>query len=310
MNPSPLIAGVELGGTKSIAVIAQGANIFAEERWQTGEPNETLGRIADWIAAAAPGPVTALGLASFGPLGLNPGQADYGCITSTPKPGWSETPVLDLFASRFAVPIGFDTDVAGSALAEGRWGASVNCDVHIYVTVGTGLGAGIVVGGKAVHGQIHPEVGHIRVRRSVGDDFPGLCPFHGDCIEGLVAGPAISARAGAAADTLPIDHPVWNRVADELAELMAQFILTVSPERIILGGGVMRDRAQLLPRIRARTAQLLGGYVANTDANDLAKLIVEPGLGSDAGPLGAVALALEKIGHLAQFAISDRPTSR
>lgn len=291
----PLVAGVELGGTKSIAVIARGRDIVAEARWPTRGPDETLECIADWITVAAPGPVQALGLASFGPLCLNSARTDFGCITGTPKPFWSGTPIRGYFASRFDVPIGFDTDVAGAALAEGQWGASSGCDVHIYVTIGTGVGAGIVAHGKAVHGRVHPEIGHLRIRRAADDDFPGHCAFHGDCLEGLVAGPAISARAGMPADTLASDDPVWTLVIDEVAELMALLILTVSPERLVLGGGVMRDRSFLLPQIRIRTAQLLGGYVAHTDAADLMDLIVQPGLGPDAGPLGAVALALEAL---------------
>lgn len=296
MDSSVLVAGVELGGTKSIAVLARGRDIIAEARWPTEGPEETLKRVADWIAVTAPEPVAALGLASFGPLGLNLARSDFGHVTGTPKPFWSGTPVRSYFASRFAVPIGFDTDVAGAALAEGRWGASIGRDVHVYVTIGTGVGAGIVVGGRPVHGRVHPEVGHLRVRRSPGDDFPGHCAFHGDCLEGLVAGPAIAARAGKPAEMLSLDDAVWGRVVEEVAELMALLILTLSPERIVLGGGVMRDRLPLLPRIRERTAHLLAGYVADADADNLAGLIVHPGLGPDAGPLGAVALALERLG--------------
>ena len=293
MDLLPLVAGVELGGTKSIAVVARGRDVVAEARWPTGKPEETLRGIANWIAMSAPEAIAALGVASFGPLCLDPARAEFGCITKTPKPLWSGTPVRGYFASRFAVPVGFDTDVTGAALAEERWGASAGCDVHVYVTVGTGVGAGIVVGGKVVHGRIHPEAGHLRVRRSPGDDFAGLCPFHGDCLEGLVSGPAIAARAGVPADRLAPDHPVWDRVADELAELMTMLILGLSPQGIAIGGGVMQNRPALLPRIRARTLDLLGGYVVAIDAETLDDMIVPPGLGADAGPLGAVALALD-----------------
>lgn len=291
---APLVAGVELGGTKSIAVIARGREIVDEARWPTGAPDALLDAIGDWIAArVADAPVAALGIASFGPLGLRPASADFGFVTGTPKPGWSGVDVRGRLARRFSGAIGFDTDVAGAALAEGRWGASVGCDVHVYLTVGTGVGAGIVVDGRPVHGRVHPELGHLRVRRSPGDAFAGHCPFHGDCLEGLVSGPAIAARAGMPADRLAPDHPVWDRIADELSELMAALILGLSPQRIAIGGGVMQNRRTLLPRIRARTLERLGGYVADLDAETLDQIIVPPGLGASAGPLGAVALALD-----------------
>lgn len=289
---APLVAGVELGGTKSIAVIARGDEIIEEAHWPTGAPDATLNAIADWIAARD---ADALGIASFGPLGLDPVSPDFGFVTATPKPGWSGVDVRGSLARRFTGSIGFDTDVAGAALAEGRWGASVGCDVHVYLTVGTGVGAGIVVGGKPVHGRVHPELGHLRVRRSPGDAFSGHCPFHGDCLEGLVSGPAITARAGVPADSLAPDEPLWERVADELAELMAMLILTLSPQRVVIGGGVVQNRPALLPLTRVRTHRLLGGYVADLDADVLGRMILPPGLGANAGPLGAVALALDAI---------------
>jgi fructokinase len=234
-------------------------------------------------------------VASFGPIALDTRRPDYGTIRSTPKPGWSGVDVRGYFARRFPVPIGFDTDVAGAALAEGRWGAGGDARVLVYLTIGTGIGGGVTVDGRAVHGLVHPEIGHLRVRRAPGDHFAGVCRFHGDCIEGLVSGPAIAARAGKAAEAIPADDPVWTAVADELAELMALLILTLSPERILLGGGVGYGRAFLLPAIRKQTATLLNGYIARITPDVLETTIAAAGLGDEAGPLGAIALALDAL---------------
>ena len=293
IDEAQLVAGVELGGTKSIAVLARGRTIVDEARWPTGAPDATLAAISDWLVTATRDkPIAALGLASFGPLGLNPDQPNFGQIVNTPKPMWSGVNIRHYFASRFPVSVGFDTDVAGAALAEGRWGASHGCHVHMYLTVGTGVGAGVVVDGKAVHGRVHPEVGHVRIRRSPDDPFVGHCAFHGDCLEGLVSGPAIAARVGKPGDQIAPNDPVWDRVANELAELMCHLVLTLSPQRIVIGGGVMQNRPLLLPSILARTSGLLSGYVAGLDKRELEGLIVVPALGASAGPLGAVALAL------------------
>jgi fructokinase len=293
----PLVAGVELGGTKCLALIARGNQILQRLRVPTTQPAETLAALSDAIAGwqREPGAIAAIGVASFGPVELDPARAGYGTILATPKPGWAGADVRGHFAGRFAVPTAFDTDVAGAALAERRWGAGVGADVLVYLTIGTGIGGGVVVGGRAVHGLLHPEIGHVRVRRAAGDGFAGLCPFHGDCLEGLAAGPAIAARAGQAGDTLPADHPVWGLVADELAELMTLLLLTLSPERILFGGGVGTSSALPLARIRARTASLLNGYLARVDPAELERVIRVAGLGDDAGPLGAVALALDAL---------------
>lgn len=288
MVAEPLVAGVEIGGTKTVVLLAQGREIVDLARMPTTTPTATLAAAADWLAARSG--FAAIGIGSFGPVGLNPARADYGHVTVTPKPGWANTPVVAAF-ERFGVPIAFDTDVAGAALAEGRWGAARGCATHVYLTIGTGIGAGVVVDGRPVHGLIHPEAGHIRVRRVAGDVFAGTCPFHGDCIEGLAAGPAIAARAGAPADTLAADHPVWDAVAADLAELMMTLILTVSPERIVIGGGVGCGQPHLIPRIRERTAEILAGYLPSLTRTALDALIVPPALGDEAGPLGAVSLA-------------------
>ena len=289
----PLLAGIELGGTKSIALIARGRDIIAQARFPTEAPSATLEALSRQVAGwqAAHGRIDAIGIGSFGPVGLDRGGPDYGRITSTPKPGWVGADVVGHFSARFGVPIGFDTDVAGAALAEHRWGAARDCSVAVYLTVGTGIGGGVIVGGEPVHGLIHPELGHIRVRRRADDGFAGLCPFHADCLEGLASGPAIAARAGMAGPDIGDDHPVWTAVTGEIAELMSMLMLTLAPQRIIVGGGVFQDRQPLLASIRAKTAQLLGGYLSGIGPSELSRIIVAPGLGAMAGPLGAIALA-------------------
>jgi len=292
MNENRLVAGIELGGTKCIALIARGREIIECARFPTEAPAVTLNALSGQLAAWQDrhGTAEALGIASFGPVGLNRDRADYGRITSTPKPGWVDTDVVGHFARHFGVPIGFDTDVAAAALAEYRWGAAQGCRVAVYLTIGTGVGGGVVVDGKPVHGLIHPEIGHLRVRRAAGDGFAGVCPFHGDCLEGLVSGPAITARAGKPAMELDVDDPIWTAVAAELAEAMAMLMLTLSPQHILIGGGVLQHRPRLFAAIHARTAELLNGYIAGVGTEELATIITPPGLGARAGPLGAVAL--------------------
>jgi len=290
----PLIAGVELGGTKCIAVTARGREIASRAQWPTGDdPAATLATLADWLTAAHTAePFAALGIASFGPLCLDPASADYGRIVNTPKPGWSGADVLGVLAGDLDVPVAIDTDVAGAALAEGRWGASQGCPVHVYLTIGTGIGGGIVVDGKPLHGTFHPEMGHVRVRRAAGDAFTGVCPIHGDCLEGLAAGPAIAARAGQPAEALGSDDPVWALVAGEVADCLASLILTLAPHRIVIGGGVGQGQPALLPLIHQAAARLLGGYLPGHSLAALKRVIVQPGLGGDAGVCGALALAL------------------
>jgi fructokinase len=197
---------------------------------------------------------------------------------------------------RYDVPTGADTDVNAAALAEGRWGAARGLSSWTYITVGTGVGAGIVVGGQTVHGLGHPEAGHMLVRREPGDSWEGACPFHGDCVEGLVSGPAIEKRTGMSGDAIADDHPVWEHVADALATMMHNMLFTVVPERILLGGGVPSRRPFLIPMIRTRLEPRLGGYAgSDVITAQLETLLVAPGLGDEAGPLGSLALALDAL---------------
>lgn len=285
-----LIVGLELGGTKCIATLAQGRTILRQQRWPTGTA-DTLYAMSEALALwQEDAPFTAIGIASFGPLHLDRRKPNFGRMGNTPKPGWAGCDIYGHFASRFAVPIAIDTDVAGAALAEGMWGASQGCAVHAYATVGTGVGLGLVVNGRVVHGHLHPEAGHVRVRRQPGDMFTGACPSHGDCLEGLVGGPALAARSPVPVADMPDDDPLWDRVAADLAEWATMLILALSPERLVLGGGVMQSRPLLLPRIARQSAALLNLYIDDLDSAALERLIVAPGLGADAGPLGAVHL--------------------
>jgi fructokinase len=293
---SKLLAGVELGGTKCVCILGTGPeDVQATERLPTGEREETLRRIEAvlerWRKQHAP---QALGIASFGPVELRRAAPHYGYITSTSKPGWRDTDVAQRLALKLGVPTGFDTDVNGAALAEGRWGAARGLADYAYVTVGTGIGVGSIVHGRSLFGMNHTELGHIRVARKAGDSFPGMCPFHGDCIEGLASGPAIQARTGRSAAELPPDHPAWDYVVHDLAQLMHTMVLTTAPVRIFLGGGVMSGQAHLFERIRLELRRSLNSYVAAPELDrGLADYIVPPGLGTMAGPLGALALAAD-----------------
>jgi fructokinase len=236
----------------------------------------------------------ALGIASFGPVDLRPDSRTWGYITSTSKAGWINTDVAGRLGRRLGVPVGFDTDVNGAALAEGRWGAGVGLTDFAYVTVGTGIGVGSIVRGKSVFGMNHTELGHIRVVRKKGDSFPGVCPYHGDCIEGLASGPAIEARVGRPASQLAPDDPAWEFVAHGLAQLLHTMVLTTAPQRIFLGGGVMGGQAHLFERIQQELKRSLNRYVEAAELDQgIAQFIVPPGLGTMAGPLGALALAAD-----------------
>jgi fructokinase len=299
---SKLLAGVELGGTKCVCILGTGPDdVRAQERLATGEREETLRQIEAVLDRwrSQYGASRALGIASFGPVDLKPGSPTYGFITSTSKNGWRDTDVAQRLGRRGGVPVGLDTDVNCAALAERRWGAAQGLDDYAYVTVGTGVGVGSIVRGRPIFGMNHTELGHIRVARKPGDTFAGMCPFHGDCIEGLASGPAIEARAGRPASQLPADHPAWEYVAHGLAQLMHTMVLTTAPQRIFLGGGVMSAQAHLFERIRDELKRSLNHYVESRSLDqDISQYIVPPGLGTMAGPLGALALAADAELHV------------
>jgi fructokinase len=256
-------------------------------------PVETLANVqAFFTGQITQRPLRAIGVASFGPLDLDEHSETYGYITTTPKPHWSNIDLVGPLRKAFGLPVGFDTDVNGAALGEYRWGAAQGLRDFLYLTVGAGIGGGGMLNGSLMHGLVHPEMGHMRVPHDhSADSFKGACPYHGDCLEGLASGPAIAARTGRPAEELPGDHQVWQLVARYLAHGLANLILALSPQRIILGGGVMR-RHHLFAMIRREVQALLNGYVPHrTILEEINAYIVPPALGERAGVLGAVALA-------------------
>ena len=289
-----LYGGIEAGGTKFICAVGTGPeDIRSEIRFPTTQPSETLQMAVDFFNEQEKkfGKLTALGIASFGPVDLNPASPFYGFITSTPKPGWANTDIVGIIRKEIPIPIGFDTDVNGAALGEWRWGAAQGLDTFIYLTIGTGIGGGAMVNGNLVHGMLHPEMGHILVPHDHQlDPFPGSCPYHGDCLEGLSTGPALEKRWGQRGETLPIDHPAWGLEANYIAQALMNFVLTLSPQRIILGGGVMQQQ-QIFPLIRAKVQKSLNGYIRSEQIlEQMDQYIVPPALGGRAGVLGAIAL--------------------
>lgn len=299
------IAAVEAGGTKMVAAICNDRGTPLEQvRIPTRDPQATLAEVRDFLSAAQSrhGDARAMGLASFGPLALDPHACDFAHLRRTPKAGWSGTDLRAMLPEGLrAAPFAIDTDVNAAALAEQRHGAGRGLGSLAYVTVGTGIGVGLVLDGRPVHGLLHPEAGHLWPRRAADDPFAGLCPFHGDCFEGLASGPAIAARWGASLDALPRGHRAFALQADYLGQLAAQIILLVAPQRLVFGGGVMAQDV-LLPRLRARARHWLGGYVdsplLSPDArghDHLDDFIVAPALGNHAGLRGAFELGRDAL---------------
>jgi len=297
VSAPPLLAGVELGGTKCVCILGSGPGEIREQlAVHTGERDSTLARINSILDGwrERHGPFAALGLASFGPLDLRHGSKTFGHITSTVKPGWEGTDVCGRLGGHRGLPIRINTDVNGAALAEGRWGAARGLDDFAYITVGTGIGVGLIVGGRTVFGCNHTELGHIRVARLPGDTWPGICQFHGDCLEGLASGPAIGARAGMSGSAIPADDPVWEPVTAALGQLLHTLVLATAPRRILVGGGVVVARPELMARLRAQLVKSLNGYLDLDDlTGGVTDFVVPPGLGALAGPLGALALAAD-----------------
>lgn len=292
-----LFAGVELGGTKCVCLLASGPDDIREEvRIDTTSPGETLAAIRSVLARwHARDGFAALGVASFGPLALDPAGPDYGCIVNTSKAGWSGADVLAPLRE-FGAPLGFDTDVNGAALAEGRWGGASGLESYAYITVGTGVGVGTVVRGRTVRGLGHSEAGHLRIPRMAGAAWAGVCPFHGDCVEGLASGPAIQARSGRPGRDLEPGDPAWDEPVHALGALLHNLVLTTAPQRILIGGGVVAGQPFLLPRLRTALVESLQGYGAAPDiAAAIDAFVVAPAFGDRAGPLGAIALAVDAL---------------
>ncbi len=289
-----MYGGIEAGGTKFVCVIGTGPDDMAETlRIDVAGPAQTIGAaLAFFRAATAAGTqLTALGIGSFGPVELRRGNPAYGSITTTPKPGWSGTNIVGPFAAGLGIPVGFDTDVNAAALAEGRWGAARGLESFVYLTLGTGIGGGAVIDGRLLHGLGHPEMGHVVVPRRPGDTFPGVCPFHGDCLEGLASGPAVAARFGRRAELLEgADRDAAARlVGFYLAAGVRSLVYALAPQRIVVGGG-LSALPGVIDAAQAELAAQLGGYPGLAEHGDPA-FVVPALLGGSAGPAGTLILA-------------------
>ncbi|MDO7908037.1 ROK family protein [Paenibacillus sp. JX-17] len=282
------IGAIEAGGTKFVCGIGnEHGEIEDRISFPTDRPEKNMSEVISYFEGKG---VEAIGIGTFGPIDLNPESEMYGCVTSTPKPGWSGFPFLPTLQKAFNVPFGWDTDVNAAAYGEAVWGAAQGLDSCVYYTIGTGVGVGVYTEGKLVHGLVHPEGGHIMTRRHPHDHFEGNCPFHNDCLEGMAAGPAIEKRWGVKGHELPADHEAWEMEAFYLGQAIAGTILMLSPKKVILGGGVMHQE-QLLPLIRAEVQRALNGYVVADELKGrIDEYIVTPGLGDNAGLSGALAL--------------------
>lgn len=281
-----MIAGIEAGGTKFVLAVGPSpTQIAAKDSIPTRTPEETLAEAAAWFERH--GRIDALGIASFGPVQLDTSSSDWGKITNTPKLGWAGCDLAGYFANRLSVPVGFDTDVNGAALAESAFGVGVDRSSLAYLTVGTGIGGGLVIEGKAVHGSAHPEMGHIFPRRHSRDaEFAGICPVHGDCLEGLASGPAVLARWGVELSELPHDHEGHEIIADYLGQLCHNLFAMTAVEAVAIGGGVLKTEG-LLKRVRRAAQRLDAGYLPGKSR----QVVVAPGLGDEAGIKGALFLA-------------------
>jgi fructokinase len=300
-----VLAGVELGGTKCVCVLATPTGeILAQERVETEAPEITLPQIKailrHWFDTRRD--IAALGIASFGPVEVDHASPRWGHIGQTPKPGWTGVGIAQELSAGLGVPFALDTDVNGAALAEMRWGAAAGLEDFAYVTIGTGVGVGLIVGGAPICGFGHAELGHMRIPRKAGDSWPGSCPYHGDCVEGLAAGPAIIQRAGMRASLIAADDPIWQLVGHAIAQMLHNIVLTATPRRIFLGGGVITAQPQLFPIIRRELQASLAGYVSSPELDMIDDYVAPPGLGTLAGPLGPIALAAAIAGQKAQRA--------
>ena len=287
------IGALEAGGTKMVCAIGdETGTIYEQESFPTVTPEETLPQLLDYFKGKE---IEALGIACFGPIDLDRDSDTYGYITTTPKTAWMNTDIAGYFANCLNVPVGFDTDVNGSLLGEGTYGQAKGLGDAGYYTIGTGVGAGVMSGGKLVHGAMHPEAGHMLLRVREDDPMPeGICPFHGACLEGMAAGPSIEKRWGKKAIEMKDDARVWDLEAYYLAQCMVTTTLMLSPKIIILGGGVMHQ-TQLFPLVREKTRELLNGYIKNDTVNDMDHYIVPASLHDDQGIMGCLKLGFDAV---------------
>ena len=296
MAKEKLYGGMEAGGTKFVCCVAGGPGKIVEEiRFSTTTPEETLNKAVKFFERyVSTGEIRTIGVGAFGPLDLNLNSPTYGFITGTPKPHWSNTDVRGTLQRNLHVGVAIDSDVNAAAVAEHVWGASRGSDPSLYLTIGTGIGGGFLKDGKPLLGLVNLEMGHLRIPHSRElDPFLGCCPFHGDCFEGLASGPAIEKRLGVTGATVPESDPFWDLEADYIASALMNYILTLSPKKIVLGGGVMQ-RDFLIPKVRRRVLELLNGYVSSKAILErIDEYIVPPGLGNQSGSMGAIALAMQ-----------------
>lgn len=284
------IGGIEAGGTKMVCAVGdEKGELFERVTIPTRLPEETFEEMIRYFSDKQ---IEALGIGCFGPVDLNRSSATYGFITSTPKPGWKNTDVVGRLQKALSVPVGFDTDVNGAILGEVMLGAAKGCENAIYITVGTGIGVGVYVNGGLLHGLVHPEGGHILLAKHPKDTYSGKCPYHGCCFEGLASGPAIEERWGKKAELLADEMNVWELESYYIAQAITNYILTYSPQKIILWGGVMHQN-QLFEQIRAKVPELLSGYIQHPAVTEkIADYIVPPALGDNPGILGAIQLGV------------------
>ncbi|KON90588.1 fructokinase [Rossellomorea marisflavi] len=282
-----MLGAIEAGGTKFVCAVGdEQGTIIDRVQIPTTLPEETIPKVIEFFRKH---PVKAIGIGSFGPIDVNRESASYGNVTSTPKVGWKDYPFVQAIKDAIPLPVGFNTDVNAAALGEATFGAAKGLDSCLYITVGTGIGAGAVVQGKLLQGLSHPEMGHILIRRHEDDPYEGKCPYHKDCLEGLAAGPAIEARWGVKGDQLVDKGEVWEMEGYYIAQALMQYIVIISPKKIILGGGVMKQR-QIFPIIYKHLEKMINGYV---NLPPLEEYIVSPGLGDNAGITGSLMLAHE-----------------
>lgn len=287
-----LIGGIEAGGTKMVCAIAdENGKLIDRATIPTTQSKETMEAMISYFKNKK---ISALGIGCFGPLDLNPASATYGYITQTPKTGWKNTDVVGTFSQALNIPVAIDTDVNAAILGEVTWGAAKNCDTAIYITIGTGIGVGVYCNGTLLHGMTHPEAGHILMRRHPTDNFQGNCPYHADCFEGLASGPALEARYGVKASSLADNPKVWTLEAYYIAQAITNYILTYSPQKIILWGGVMHQ-SQLYPLVRQNVHEMLNGYIYHSNIENLDEYITPPALGENPGILGAIKLGLQAL---------------
>ncbi len=281
---------LEAGGTKMIVAIGdENGKILERATFPTLTPAETMPKMIEFFEGKG---IESLGIACFGPIDLNKNSKTYGYINSTPKLEWKNYDIVGEFKKALNVPVGFDTDVNGSLLGEITWGCAKDKTDAIYLTIGTGIGGGVMTNGKLLHGMLHPEMGHMRLAVEPGDTYKGKCPYHGTCFEGLAAGPAIEERWGKKAVELADNAEVWELESAYIAQALSTYILTLSPQIIILGGGVMHQ-TQLFPLIRKKVVEQLNGYINTDEIKNIDEYIVPASLGDDQGIMGAIKLALD-----------------